>query len=483
MPTDAELLQRYARDRDEAAFAELVRRHLGLVYAAAHRRTGGRAQVAEEVAQKVFCDLARKSAALCRHPALPGWLYRSTRYAAIDALRAECRREKLAQEFGNMSDSSAAADGVDWERLRPVLDAAMDALPDRDREVMLLRYFHGLSYVEVGARLQLNENAARMRADRALTKLRAQLERRGVTSTTAALALVMANPALASAPAGLAAGVTTAAVAVAPAGAIGTAASLFLMSKLTVPILSAAVAAGLTALVWTSAVPTVGAGELAALRAENVRLKSATAAGAPAASLVSVADEFAVQARAIADAVDRRLAERGAAGTAAQRPSGEPAPVDPGRHRNRGQATAHDAYMSFAWAADAGEISEMAKLLTFEDRDRPKALAVLASMPEEIRTQYPTPEELYAFFFAADALVAPPPGPDVIAGSQAFELSPGRMVLRRPGAPARKYDHQYQLTPTGWKYVIPDVGVENAPNVLNNETLRKLGQPAVPGHP
>ena len=87
MLTDAEMLQRYVREHDDRAFAGLVQRHLGVVYGAALRRTGGRADLAEEIAQKVFTDLARKAATLSHHPALAGWLHRSTRYAAIDASR------------------------------------------------------------------------------------------------------------------------------------------------------------------------------------------------------------------------------------------------------------------------------------------------------------------------------------------------------------------------------------------------------------
>ena len=88
MPTDADLLRRYAQDHDEKAFAELVARHLDVVYAAALRRIGGRRHLAEEISQKVFADLARKATWLQRHPAIIGWLHCSTRYAAIDATRA-----------------------------------------------------------------------------------------------------------------------------------------------------------------------------------------------------------------------------------------------------------------------------------------------------------------------------------------------------------------------------------------------------------
>jgi RNA polymerase sigma factor (sigma-70 family) len=214
MPTDAELLQRYVGRRDERAFAELVQRHLGLVYAAALRSTGGRAQLAEDISQKVFTDLARKAAGLTHHPVLSGWLYRSARYAALEASRAELRRQKINQTFATMPDTATPLEtSEDWTRLRPVIDGAMERLQEGDRELLLLRFFQGLSFPEIATRLKLSDNAARMRTERALDKLRGHLGKHGITSTSVALGLVLTNQALAVVPSGLAASVTTVALA------------------------------------------------------------------------------------------------------------------------------------------------------------------------------------------------------------------------------------------------------------------------------
>jgi hypothetical protein len=74
-PADLELLRRYAEARDEAAFGELVHRHVDFVYSAALRRLGGDAHSAADVAQQVFTALARRAAALARGAVLPGWLF------------------------------------------------------------------------------------------------------------------------------------------------------------------------------------------------------------------------------------------------------------------------------------------------------------------------------------------------------------------------------------------------------------------------
>src|SRR5581483_4470266 len=299
MPTDIELLRRYVEHRDEQAFAEFVQRHLALVYSSALGRTAGRTHLAEEITQRVFSDLARKAAGLLRHPALAGWLYRSTRYVAIDAMRGEFRRQKLVQSLTTMLDESSPEPAVDWERLRPVLYAAMDLFKQRDREIILWRFFDGLTFSEVGQKLNLAENAARMRTERAMDKLRMQLARRGVTSTAAALGLLLANPSFAAVLNGLANAVTTAVLA-APAASGSGLVSFFLMSKITAPAISAVAAAGLTAVTWFLFVHGVSAKELAGMRQENIKLMQATADGASAASLASVAGEFAVRATTIA---------------------------------------------------------------------------------------------------------------------------------------------------------------------------------------
>ncbi|HEY0966266.1 MAG TPA: sigma-70 family RNA polymerase sigma factor [Opitutaceae bacterium] len=480
MLTDAELLQRYVRERDEPAFTELVRRHLGVVYGAALRRTGGRTQLAEEVAQKIFTDLARKAATLSHHPALIGWLHRSTRYAAIDAARAELRGQKLSQALATMSDIDAVNEPpVEWERLRPVLDEAMDQLKEPDREAMLLRYFEGLSFAEVGARLNLTENAARMRTERALDKLRHQLGRRGVTSTAAALGVLLGKQVLATSHAGLVATVSSAALAATPATPALVA--LLLMNKLALPTVSALVAAGVTTLLWTSLGSTVTSESLAALRAENARLALATAPDASAEAVAAVAGEYASRATAIAQAMSRRptapaAGRTGGSGGSPSTSAGIASDVTPRGHRDHGTVTPRDAAMTFAWASDVCDPEALGRLVYFDPTVRDQALAVLATMPAAIRTQYPTPEAFYGLLLAASCTEAPPPGADVMEQHMTVvELAPGRAATRQRGS--ERNVHEYQLTADGWKYVLPAAGVKGLPGILNSPTLAKLAQP------
>src|SRR2546423_15188089 len=98
MIDDATLLRRYAATRAGDDFAELVRRHLNLVYSAALRQVNGDAHLAQDVTQLVFADLARKAATVANHRVLAGWLFTSTRFAAAKAVRGEQRRQAREAE-------------------------------------------------------------------------------------------------------------------------------------------------------------------------------------------------------------------------------------------------------------------------------------------------------------------------------------------------------------------------------------------------
>ena len=220
MTSDAELLRRFAEESADEAFTEFVRRHIGLVYQAALRQLNGDAHAAEDVAQLVFTALARTAETVSRHPAIVSWLHKTTRYTTAKLRRSEWSRRKREEEAEIMKqllkeNTPPAA----WERLRPTIDDALHELNERDREAVLLRFFEGRSFAEIGATLALGENGARMRVERALGKLQALLARRGVTSTSAALGTVLANQVAMGAPAGLAASVAGSALTGAAAGA------------------------------------------------------------------------------------------------------------------------------------------------------------------------------------------------------------------------------------------------------------------------
>jgi RNA polymerase sigma factor (sigma-70 family) len=245
MIEDTELLRRYAEEQSEAAFTTLVERRLGLVYAVALRQTGGDAHRAQDIAQTVFTHLARRASSLARQPVLAGWLYRSAQFAASDAMRAERRRQLREQKAHTMNEIlSEDRSAGDWDKVRPDLDRVLSELDASDRDALVLRFFDDRPLVDVGAKLNLTENAARMRVQRALEKVRALLARRGVTSTTTALAGVLTGQAGTAAPASIVTSVSSAALAGAVSGGgLVTATAVFKIMSMTKIITAAAVVA------------------------------------------------------------------------------------------------------------------------------------------------------------------------------------------------------------------------------------------------
>jgi RNA polymerase sigma factor (sigma-70 family) len=209
--TDSQrLLAEYVRNGSDAAFGELVARYVDLVYSTALRLVEGDTHRAEDVAQGVFLDLARKARALPGDVSLGGWLHRDTCLVAGHILRGERRRqsrERQAVEMNVLQNDSEAA----FSRIAPVLDEAINELDEADRKAIVLRFFEQHDFRRVGQALGSNEDAARMRVTRALEKLESLLKRRGVTAGSAALGLVLGANAVQAAPAGLAATISTAA--------------------------------------------------------------------------------------------------------------------------------------------------------------------------------------------------------------------------------------------------------------------------------
>ena len=265
MPDDAALLRRYAQDRAEDAFAELVRRHVDGVYSTALRRVGGDTHLAEDVTQQVFVALAQKATSLSHHPVLTGWLYLTTRHESANVVRTEQRRKVREQEAHSMNETvSDSGLPADWTRVAPVLDDAIDQLGETDRTAVLLRFIGRRSFAEIGNLLRITEDAARMRHERALEKLRVALGRRGITSTSAALGLALANHAVSAAPALLSAAIGSSVAAATGAAVSAPAITLInFMStaKLTLTLAGLVLLSGAAALVYRTTVIAPQAGK------------------------------------------------------------------------------------------------------------------------------------------------------------------------------------------------------------------------------
>lgn len=191
---DWKLIREYVDTGSEKAFAALVERHIGVVYSAALRRLGN-SHTAEEITQSVFCLLAQKAHELSPKTVLVGWLYQTVCFITAKYWRTEYRRQHREQEAAIMSDTHSATDTA-WDQLAPYVDEAMSQLPDDDRLAVLLRFFQQKPFSEVGRNLNISEDAARMRVNRALEKLRQILDAKKIVCTTGLLgALLLENTA------------------------------------------------------------------------------------------------------------------------------------------------------------------------------------------------------------------------------------------------------------------------------------------------
>lgn len=386
-PLDGELLRRYADEKSEEAFAELVRRHVDLVYSAALRQVNGDAHLAQDVAQTVFTELSRQARQLSGRPVLTGWLYTCAHFCAAKTVRTERRRhsrELKAQVMHELLDNRGAE--PEWEKILPVLDRVVIELTEPDREAVLMRFFENRSLSEIGQKLGLSEDAARKRVERALEKLRVFLGRRGI-ATSASLAAALSSHAVQAAPTGLATAVAAGSALGATAGGTGaavTALKFMTMSKIQIGVIGAVIAGSIAAPVIMQcrsqaqlrearAALQAQSEELAAQSAETERLSNQLAQAANArqvdasqeTELLRLRGEVGTLRRQANDlaklqADNERLRIAVAAARAAARPSADadrsaPSYIQKESWAFVGFADPESAFQSTVWAATTGD--------------------------------------------------------------------------------------------------------------------------------
>jgi RNA polymerase sigma factor (sigma-70 family) len=203
---DMSLLREYAQSHSEQAFATLVSRHINGVYSVAMRQLHDHHQ-AEEVTQAVFIILAKKASTLSPKTILPSWLCRTARYVSSDTLKIQRRRRIREQESQMQSLLNEPASDA-WNQIAPLLDDALDCLGEKEHDAVALRFLGGRDLRQVGAAMGIGEDAARMRVNRGVEKLRKFFAKRGVTLSATSIAGAVAANSVQAAPVGLAATIT-----------------------------------------------------------------------------------------------------------------------------------------------------------------------------------------------------------------------------------------------------------------------------------
>ncbi|MDA7510178.1 sigma-70 family RNA polymerase sigma factor [Verrucomicrobia bacterium] len=201
------MLAEFAQSRSEDAFSTLVERHLPMVYGVASRITDC-PSLAEEVAQSTFAKLAHQAKRIDKNVVIGGWLYNAARNAALTSARSERRRRQRETLNTEMNSSES-----DQPLVAEHLEEAMSQLKEGDRSALVLRYFEDRNLREVGCELGISEDAARMRVNRALEKLKSSFGKLGVTGTTAWFATAIPSSASATVPVGLSTSITSSVIA------------------------------------------------------------------------------------------------------------------------------------------------------------------------------------------------------------------------------------------------------------------------------
>jgi RNA polymerase sigma factor (sigma-70 family) len=187
-PSDQDLLSRFVRDRDEAAFAALVERHAGLVLGVC-RRLLRHAHDAEDACQATFLVLARRAATIRKQASLASWLHGVAFRAAANLRRTRARRS--AHETALAEPPATPPADVTWREVQAVLDEELARLPERLRAPLVLCYLEGRTRDEAAQLLGWSPGALRGRLERGRERLRARLTRRGLALPTALLAALL----------------------------------------------------------------------------------------------------------------------------------------------------------------------------------------------------------------------------------------------------------------------------------------------------
>jgi RNA polymerase sigma factor (sigma-70 family) len=219
--TDSDLLRKFVDDRDEDAFAQIVDRHIDMVYAAANRQLAGSSH-ADDVTQAVFIVLAKKAVKV-NGITLAGWLVNAARLLAKQSIREEARRKQREQQAAIMKAEYYKPE--EWQRVGPIVDEALSRLGPKDRTAVTLRYLEGREIGEVAASMGVSEAAAAKRLTRALSKLRRLFARRGVEIASLSIGESLLRHARAPAPSGLAGSSVAAAMGKGVSVAIGASAA------------------------------------------------------------------------------------------------------------------------------------------------------------------------------------------------------------------------------------------------------------------
>jgi RNA polymerase sigma-70 factor (ECF subfamily) len=194
---DLRLLRRFANQRDADAFAQIVQKYSGVVYATALRILGDGAR-AEDVSQETFFRLMRRPHDIKQN--VGAWLHRTATHLALDCLRSESSRRKREIAYEGDCEREAST----WAELSPAIDQALTELPEELQLLLVRHYLLGQTQAELAEQTGHSPATISRRMKAALEELRLRLRLKGLTALPAVLAGLLCHVAARKAPATLA---------------------------------------------------------------------------------------------------------------------------------------------------------------------------------------------------------------------------------------------------------------------------------------
>ena len=195
---DADLLERFAARRDEAAFEVLVWRHGPMVHGLC-RRLLRRAEDADDAFQATFLILVRKARSISKCASLGSWLYKVAYRVALEARAREAKHASMSSFDPELPDGETA-DEVDRRDLQRVVAEEVDRLPEKYRLPVLLCYLSGKTTEEAAQSLGCPRGTVLSRLAAARRRLHGRLLRRGVAPSAAAVATALEQTGRAAVP-------------------------------------------------------------------------------------------------------------------------------------------------------------------------------------------------------------------------------------------------------------------------------------------
>ncbi len=191
--TEAVLLRRFTRMGDAEAFAEIIRRHAGLVYGAALRVLTDMDR-ASDVVQETFLQLTRDAATVTE--SLPGWLHRVATHRAIDRMRRDASRRRREMRYA----AERPGETTEWKDISPCVDEELDTLDPELREILIRHFLQGHTTREIADLRGVSQATISRRLEAGVEQLRAGLRRRGIIVALGALSTLLTANAVKAAP-------------------------------------------------------------------------------------------------------------------------------------------------------------------------------------------------------------------------------------------------------------------------------------------